>query len=60
MATVIETRPFVDAEQDDLATVDAAYIRAFGHDMAAWGPEVRALYDEALRDVYARYPQAAS
>lgn len=66
MATVIETRPlvetrpYVDAEQDDLAVIDAAYARAFGPDMGTWGPEIRAMYDEALQAVYARYPQAVT
>ncbi|MFB7707976.1 hypothetical protein [Streptomyces sp. NPDC056105] len=57
MATVIETRPMADAEQDELATVDSAYTRAFGADMAAWDVEVRDLYDAAIDEVFARYPK---
>lgn len=57
MATVIETRPLVDAEEDELAAVDAAFIRAFGRDMGAWDYEVRDLYENALQAIFARYPQ---
>lgn len=56
MATAAETRPLVDAEEDELAAVDAGFIRAFGRDMSIWDPEIRALYDDALADIYARYP----
>lgn len=57
MATAIETRPLVDAEQDELNLVDAAYTRAFGSDMAAWDVEIRAMYDAAIDEVFARYPK---
>lgn len=57
MATVIETRPVVDDEQDELAIVDAAFRHAFGPDMTAWYVEERDLYDDAIAEVYARYPK---
>lgn len=60
MATVIETRPLADAEQDELNTVDSAFRRAFGHNMTAWYVEVRGLYNDAIADVYARYPKPAT
>lgn len=54
------TRQLVDAEQDELATTDAAYTRAFGPDMAAWDPTIRELYDLALVEIYGRYPKAVA
>lgn len=60
MVTATKTRPLVDAEEDELAAVDAAFIRAFGRDMGAWDYEVRDLYETALQAVFGRYPQAVT
>lgn len=59
MTTFAEPRPIADAEQDELATIDAVYTRAFGKDMATWDPTIRELYDLALIEIYQRYPKAA-
>jgi hypothetical protein len=58
MTTFADPRPVADTEQDELATVDAAYTRAFGQDMATWDVETRALYEDAIADVYRRYTKA--
>jgi hypothetical protein len=60
MATVIETRPLVDAEQDELALLDAGFRRAFGPDMRAWDAETRSLYEDAAAEIYRRYPTAVT
>jgi hypothetical protein len=60
MTAPTDTRPLADAEQDELATTDAAYTRAFGRDMAAWDPLIRELYELALVEIYGRYPKAVT
>ncbi|MEU6661202.1 hypothetical protein [Streptomyces sp. NPDC046821] len=55
MATPTDERPLADIVEDELLLVDSAFRRAFGQDLATWGPETRALFYDANGEVYARY-----
>jgi hypothetical protein len=60
MTGLTATRPLVDAEQDELAYLDAGFRRAFGSDMRTWDVETLRLYEDGIADIYARYPKAVS